>query len=522
MFLIIGILHCSPLIGKFLYAKESRTDNDCFNRHNHGSTYAGTVNSDKESHTCLNWKTVASPYVPYHEDHNFCRNPNGFPQPWCYTNSTNYIFDYCNIPVCDTGCYNRNSSGSKYNGTISTTMSGRTCLNWKSVNSPFVSFHENHNFCRNPNSFLMKPWCYTDADRYRFEFCNVPLCGTCSEHLCQHGSTCVEDHGKFTCICNPGFLGAQCNIGVDECASQPCQNNGTCVDQHNGYTCFCLSGDSGQNCEKRSQYPVRPSVMLIKTKIIDEGIRLVEIPCFAEGVPYPIVKWDTVDGMFQANIKQVSHFLVIENVTTADAGFYMCSATNRAGSDVKVIHIQVIHANLVCNVTGYPTPIVKWQFNQIPQASTGTTFTVSRVTNSSTGLYSCIATNDAGTSQANIILKVTYDPPKILSPPLPTISTAGGSHNFTCRATGHPVPVISWTFDSFTRISTGLPRHVTFENGAILKLVNMQDSGQLTCTAENEFGSDTKSTNVIVKHCKFSLVEKNKYHKSLSPNLVRV
>ncbi|XP_071140981.1 uncharacterized protein [Mytilus edulis] len=515
-------------------------------------------------------------------------------------------------------------------------MSGRACLNWKSVNSPLVSFHENHNFCRNPNSFLMKPWCYTDADRYRFEFCNVPLCGTCSEHLCQHGSTCVEDHGKFTCICNPGFLGAQCNIdmnecasnpchnngtchdtansytcsckagytgvncetnidecasnlcqngtctdkvngyscscysgftgthcskdidecasnpcqygtctdkvngyscscysgftgthcakGVDECASQPCQNNGTCVDQHNGYTCFCLSGDTGQNCEKRSQYPVRPSVMLIKTKIIDEGIRLVEIPCFAEGVPYPIVKWDTVNGMFQANIKQVSHFLVIENVTTADAGFYMCSATNRAGSDVKVIHIQVIpkperqyiaplisapfmikvyyytDANLVCNVTGYPTPIVKWQFNQIPQASTGTTFTVSRVTNSSTGLYSCIATNDAGTSQANIILKVTYDPPKILSPPLPSISTAGGSHNFTCRATGHPVPVITWTFDSFTRIPTGLPRHVTFENGAILKLVNMQDSGQLTCTAENEFGSDTKSTNVIVKH----------------------
>ncbi|CAG2219379.1 HMCN [Mytilus edulis] len=257
-------------------------------------------------------------------------------------------------------------------------------------------------------------------------------------------------------------------------------------------------------------------------KTVDEGSSLVEIPCYAEGVPSPFVKWDTVD----ANIRQVSHFLVIENVTKADAGFYMCSATNRAGSDVKVIHIQVIpkperqhiapiisapsmvqvyyytDANLVCNVTGYPIPIVKWQFNQIPQASTGKTLTVSRVTNSTTGVYSCIATNDAGTSQANIILKVTYDPPKILSPPLPTISTAGESHNFTCRATGHPFPVVSWIFDSFTHHPNGLPRHVTFENGAVLELVNMQDSGQLTCTAENEFGSDTKSTNVIVKHRK--------------------
>ncbi|XP_076082120.1 contactin-5-like [Mytilus galloprovincialis] len=264
--------------------------------------------------------------------------------------------------------------------------------------------------------------------------------------------------------------------------------------------------------------------MLINTKVVDEETSLVEIPCYAEGVPYPFVKWDTVDGKLQANIRQVGHFLVIENVTKGDAGFYMCSATNRAGLDIKVIHIQVIpkperqhiaplistpsmvqvyyytDAILVCNVTGYPTPIVKWQFNQIPQATTGTNLTVSRVTNSTTGVYSCIATNDAGTSQANIILKVTYDPPKILSPPLPAISTGGESHNFTCRATGHPVPVISWTFDSFTRIPTGLPRHVTFDNGAVLKLVNMQDSGQLTCTAENEFGSDTKSTNVIVKH----------------------
>ncbi|CAC5401498.1 unnamed protein product [Mytilus coruscus] len=334
---------------------------------------------------------------------------------------------------------------------------------------------------------------YTDS-------CCLTDINECASSPCNHGA-CTDKVNGYSCSCYSGFTGTHCTKGVDECASQPCQNNGTCVDQHNGYTCVCLSGDSGHNCEIRSQFPVRPSVMLITTKIIDEGTSLVEIACFAEGVPYPFVKWDTVDGKFQANIKQVSHYLVIENVTKADAGFYMCSATNRAGSDVKVIHIQVILSHAL---TAASFRLANCTIDAMkPQASTGATLTVIRVTNSTAGSYSCIATNDAGISQANIILKVTYDPPKILSPPLPTISAAGESHNFTCRATGHPVPVISWTFDSFTRIPIGLPRHVTFDNGAVLKLVNMQDSGQLTCTAENEFGSDTKSANVIVKHCKF-------------------
>lgn len=63
--------------------------------------------------------------------------------------------------------------------------------------------------------------------------------------------------------------------------------------------------------------------------------------------------------------------------------------------------------------------------------------------------------------------------------------------------------ILFFMFSKFSGLNTGLPRHVTFDNGAVLKLLNMQDSGQLTCTAVNEFGSDTKSANVIVKHCKF-------------------
>lgn len=41
------------------------------------------------------------------------------------------------------------------------------------------------------------------------------------------------------------------------------------------------------------------------------------------------------------NTKQIAHFLVIENIQMTDSGYYSCTATNRIGSDVKVVHIIV-------------------------------------------------------------------------------------------------------------------------------------------------------------------------------------
>ena len=36
---------------------------------------------------------------------------------------------------------------------------------------------------------------------------------------------------------------------IDECLTKPCQHDGTCTDGINSYTCSCQNGYTGVNCE---------------------------------------------------------------------------------------------------------------------------------------------------------------------------------------------------------------------------------------------------------------------------------
>ncbi|CAH1256482.1 NOTCH1 [Branchiostoma lanceolatum] len=70
----------------------------------------------------------------------------------------------------------------------------------------------------------------------------------CASSPCVHG-TCTDGMASYTCSCENGWEGADCDQDIDDCASSPCVH-GTCTDGMASYTCSCENGWEGANCER--------------------------------------------------------------------------------------------------------------------------------------------------------------------------------------------------------------------------------------------------------------------------------
>jgi Notch-like protein len=83
---------------------------------------------------------------------------------------------------------------------------------------------------------------------YMGALCEVDI-NECGAVPCQNGGACRDLVNGFACDCLAGFDGATCAENIDDCVGGPCQNGGTCVDRVAGFTCSCPQGYSGEFCE---------------------------------------------------------------------------------------------------------------------------------------------------------------------------------------------------------------------------------------------------------------------------------
>ncbi|KAJ6641007.1 Tyrosine-protein kinase transmembrane receptor Ror, partial [Pseudolycoriella hygida] len=76
-------------------------------------------------------------------------------------------------------CYWENGSG--YRGTVAVSNTGKTCLKWARLMKEISDYPElaGQNYCRNPGSKEVQPWCYVDNSQSLekvIEHCNIPKC----------------------------------------------------------------------------------------------------------------------------------------------------------------------------------------------------------------------------------------------------------------------------------------------------------------------------------------------------------
>ncbi|XP_039385407.1 roundabout homolog 2 isoform X9 [Mauremys reevesii] len=279
----------------------------------------------------------------------------------------------------------------------------------------------------------------------------------------------------------------------------------------------------------------------------------VEFRCQVQGDPQPTVRWkkDDVDlprGRY--DIKD-DYTLRIKKAMSTDEGTYTCIAENRVGK-VEASATLTVRARPVappqfvirprdqivaqgrtvtfpCETKGNPQPAVFWQkegsqnllFPNQPlqpnsrySVSPTGDLTITNIQRSDAGYYICQALTVAGSILAKAQLEVTdvltdRPPPIILQGPANQTLAVDGTALLKCKATGDPLPVISWLKEGFTFLGRD-PRTSIQEQGTLqIKSLRISDTGTYTCVATSSSGETSWSAVLEVTESGGATISKN-------------
>ncbi|XP_061190290.1 uncharacterized protein LOC133198173 [Saccostrea echinata] len=176
--------------------------------------YSGTVSHTKTGIPCQRWDSQTPHTHSYNnlvKDENFCRNTDNSAGAWCYTQDPDTRWELCDVQQCEkiqSDCI-MTGRGLDYAGTISTSASGKSCLNW-----PVESMKGDANYCRNPD-MSSKPWCHVQGETGPTkEYCDIKSCADspCFPNPCKNRGHCEVDGTSYNCTCLEGFKGDKCEI----------------------------------------------------------------------------------------------------------------------------------------------------------------------------------------------------------------------------------------------------------------------------------------------------------------------
>ncbi|XP_041535418.1 neogenin isoform X9 [Microtus oregoni] len=192
------------------------------------------------------------------------------------------------------------------------------------------------------------------------------------------------------------------------------------------------------------------------------------LPCVASGLPSPVIRWMKNEEVLDTESSEklvllAGGSLEITDITEDDAGTYFCIADNGNKTIEAQAELTVqappeflkqpanIYAHesmdivFECEVTGKPTPTVKWVKNGdvvIPsdyfKIVKEHNLQVLGLVKSDEGFYQCIAENDVGNAQAGAqLIILEHD---VAIPTLPPTSLTSATTDHLAPATTGPLP----------------------------------------------------------------------------------
>uniref|UniRef100_A0AAQ4QQH3 Ig-like domain-containing protein n=1 Tax=Gasterosteus aculeatus aculeatus TaxID=481459 RepID=A0AAQ4QQH3_GASAC len=240
----------------------------------------------------------------------------------------------------------------------------------------------------------------------------------------------------------------------------------------------------------------------------------VTLTCSTDANPAASYTWYKEDGTSDPRLLSEEAQLVFSSIQSSDSGRYSCTAENQLGRKTSdFISIDVKYGpqrpsvsvspsaemleggsvNLTCSADANPAASYTWYkeegtsdphlLSEEPQ------LVFSSIQSSDSGSYSCTAENQLGRKTSDFIsIDVKYGPQR------PSVSVSpsaemleGDSVTLTCSTDANPAASYTW----YKEDGTSDPRLLSEEPQLVFSSIQSSDSGNYSCTAENQLGRKT-------------------------------
>uniref|UniRef100_A0A8C3A971 Hemicentin 2 n=1 Tax=Cyclopterus lumpus TaxID=8103 RepID=A0A8C3A971_CYCLU len=278
---------------------------------------------------------------------------------------------------------------------------------------------------------------------------------------------------------------------------------------------------------------LEPPLLAQGAPIITTGIgQSFSIPCMLlDGIPLPERRWSQNGKPLNGRMFLRSDgSLYIERAVPRDAGTYVCTAVNVAGSVNITVSLEVhmppeinagpyhyianegVAITLSCEASGVPKPKVVWsKVGYHSRINTPHHYKVNlhipHPTNDDAGIYICTATSPVGYASREIQLSVNTMPKIVgVSGHDNTVKMAaevGTEVVLPCEAQGSPSPLVTWSRNGhpIPLVTAGF---TVLPSGSLrITDVRLIDSKLYTCTAENPAGNVSLSYNLHIQGTEF-------------------